>query len=85
MTARLVSRARKIGDAKSDTLKPGVALLAKLGSIAGHVDEFTGIGGHQFDWEATKALIADPEIQEWLGEMRALAFVPEPRIKKKKP
>jgi hypothetical protein len=60
-------------------LDPTVALLAKIGSIAVHADEMIGPNGHQFDATALKALLADPEVVEWLDHMRRMALVPKKR------
>jgi len=59
-----------------DTYAPPIALLAKLGSIAVHVDEALSNHGHPFDVEALKALTADREVQAWLASMDASGFVP---------
>jgi hypothetical protein len=65
----------------SDPLKDlSPALLAKIGSIVGHVEELRSPGGsEQFDGAAIDALLRDPEVVEWLKAMRAIAFVPQPR------
>lgn len=63
----------------ADPLKPSVALLAKLGSIAGHTEEMMGPGGHAFDRAALDSLLEDPEVRAWLSGMRAMALIPEPR------
>lgn len=56
-----------------------VRLLAKLGSLVVHVDEGTSPTGHPMDWLAVRALIADEEVQRWLGEMRAAHLLPVKR------
>ena len=63
----------------SDPLKPSPALLAKLGSIVVHVDELLSDGGHEFDVQALKALLADDEVTAWLNEIRSMALIPEKR------
>lgn len=63
----------------SDPLKPSVALLAKLGSIAAHVEEGVSKDGHPFDTTAAMALLTDPEVREWMQAMRKLSFLPQPR------
>lgn len=60
-------------------LAPSVALLAKLGSIIGHVEELRSPDGHEFDGQAIDALLADPEVRGWLTAMRKMALVPQPR------
>ena len=65
----------------SKLLTPSAGLLAKLGSIAVHVDEVLSPFGHSFDLEAVKPLIADPEVQAWLRGMTELALMPEKRNK----
>ena len=60
-------------------LVPGASLLAKLGSIAVHVDEFTSRGGHEFDAIAMRGLLDDPEVKEWLAGMDKLAMIPKKR------
>ncbi len=66
-----------------DPLKPSVSLLAKLGSIAVHVDEGGAAdgseGGHPFDWITIRSLLADPEVREWIAAMNAMAFIPKQR------
>lgn len=64
---------------KNHPLRPAPALLAKLGSIAVHVDEGLGQGGHAFDRMALASLLVDPEVADWLAEMRKLAMIPEKR------
>ncbi len=62
-----------------ETLKPSVAVLAKLGSIAVHAEEMMSSDGHAFDKLALCSLLADPEVKGWLAEMRELSFVPKKR------
>lgn len=45
-------------------LNPPPALLCKLASIAVHADEFTSPDGHQFDLDALKSALADPDVVE---------------------
>jgi hypothetical protein len=59
-----------------DTLTPSPQLLCKLGSIVVHADELLSPGGHQFDSEALKALLADSDVQVWIAEMGFMALVP---------
>lgn len=66
------------------TLTPTPALLAKLGSIAVHADEFMSADGHAFDRTALLSLLADPEVVDWLKAMETLALVPRKRTPPKK-
>jgi hypothetical protein len=54
-------------------------LLAKLGSIAAHVEEAMSIKGHPLDRYAVEALLADPDVQKWMDDMRELGLLPVPR------
>lgn len=63
----------------SDALKPPVTLLVKLGSIAVHVEELLSPAGHDYDREAIKSLLADPEIKDWIAAMDKMAFMPKKR------
>ena len=51
---------------------PSLSLLCKLGSIAVHVDEALSAEGHPFDWAATRGLIEDPEVKQWIADMGAM-------------
>jgi hypothetical protein len=62
-----------------DVFAPPVSLLAKLGSIIVHVEEAHGEGGHVFDWVVLGNLLADREVQDWLGGMRDKALLPVKR------
>lgn len=53
----------------SDPLKPSLALLAKLGSIIVHADEYHSSRGHDYDYTAFKGLLADPEVITWIKAM----------------
>lgn len=59
-----------------DPLKPGPALLVKLGSIAVHTDEMLSPGGHTFDRHALNTLLTDPEVIEWRAAMDKMAMLP---------
>lgn len=52
-----------------DPLHPSLALLAKLGSIAVHAEEWLSDNRHQFDFEALAALLNDPDIKGWVKAM----------------
>jgi len=64
-----------------DTFAPSATLLCKLGSIIVHADEGAGENGHEFDWSAMRALLADREVQEWLTGMEAKGLLPVKRHK----
>jgi len=73
--------------AMADVFAPPVSLLAKIGSIIVHIEEGAGAGGHDFDWVVVRSLLADREVQDWLGGMRAKALLPvkrEPERKRSK-
>lgn len=63
----------------ADALKPGTALIAKVGSILVHLEEARSKDGHHYDWAALDALMVDPEVQEWLDGLRKLTLVPRKR------
>ena len=51
---------------------PSLALLSKLGSITVHAEEMLSPDDHEFDRVALGALLADPEVQQWIKSMGAL-------------
>lgn len=57
-------------------LQPSVGLLVKLGSIAVHADEFTSPRGHEFDLQAMKQLLADPDVVAWIAAGTKAAMLP---------
>lgn len=63
----------------SDPLKPSVALLVKLGSIAVHVEEMMSPKGHHFDRAALRTLLDDQEVIEWRKAMDKMAMLPVKR------
>ena len=63
----------------SDPMKPGAALLVKLGSIAVHADEMLSPDGHEFDRITIKQLLADDEVAAWIKQMSGLAMLPVKR------
>jgi hypothetical protein len=63
----------------SDPLKPALALLVKLGSIAVHADEFLSDEGHPFDKVALKSLLSDLEVSDWINQMNKMAMLPKKR------
>ena len=62
----------------AEALKPSPALLAKLGSLIVHADEYLDAAGkgHPFDKNAFDALMSDPEVSAWLKSMGKLAMIP---------
>jgi hypothetical protein len=56
-------------------LTPSIALLAKLGSIAVHADEFMSPNGHPWDREALKTLLEDGDVREFVAQMQKQALV----------
>jgi len=53
-----------------------IGLLAKLGSLAVHVEEAIGPRGHPFDIEACRGLVADPEVQALLSRLAKMSLLP---------
>lgn len=78
-TADFEDVCREKGYSAPGTLNPGVTVLAKLGSIVGHVDEGLEETGHPLDVAAVRALLADPEVVEWMAEMGERGLVPVKR------
>ena len=64
---------------RADPLNPSPALLAKLGSVAVHVEEYLSPHGHHFDGDSIDALLSDEEVSGWLTDMRELGLIPEKR------
>lgn len=60
------------------TFEPTPALLAKLGSIAIHADEFLETG-EQFDKVAIESLLSDPDVRDWLEDMDNMSLLPKKR------
>lgn len=67
------------GVAVSDPLNPSPALLAKLGSVLIHIEEFMRPGGHDYDGIVLTQLLEDEEVLEWRSQMDALAMIPKLR------
>jgi hypothetical protein len=61
-----------------DALNPPPAVLAKIGSLAVHMDELIS-DGHHFDRIAIESLLRDDDVQAWLKEMDALSLIPKKR------
>lgn len=64
---------------KSPCLSPSAGLLAKLGSIAVHAEEFLSPTSHAFDKHALESLLNDVEVKAWLAAMDKLAMLPKKR------
>lgn len=62
-----------------DVYAPPAGLLDKVGFILFHLDEAADEDGHQFDWVAIRWLLADREVQDWLGAMGKHGVVPMKR------
>jgi len=66
-------------------LNPTPQLLIKLGSLIVHYQELNSKDGHAFDKSAIETLENDAEVNQWLKEMDAMAFLPQKRVKTHKP
>jgi hypothetical protein len=62
----------------SNPLLPSPALLAKLGSLVYHLEEYLDTG-HEFDREAARSVRESADVEEWFGQMRDLAMLPVKR------
>ncbi len=60
-------------------LIPSARLLAKLGSIARHVEEAIGDSAHPSDIRAAESLLSDPEVAKWMSQMDELGLLPVKR------
>ena len=56
-----------------------LAILIKLGSIAVHTKEMLSKEGHEYDIQAIKTLLVDPEIIDWIKAMDKMALLPKER------
>lgn len=63
-----------------DPMQPSIAVLAKLGSIAIHADEYLSSDGWPIDRMSLMQALNDPDVQAWLAAMQARALVPVKRI-----
>ena len=63
----------------NNPLKPSVSLLAKLGSLITHADEFMSPNGHPFDKAEFEQLLGNTEVLEWLTNMDKMGFLPKKR------
>lgn len=64
---------------KPKCLQPSSSLLCKLGSIISHFEEAESSNGHWMDKLALEHGLQDPEVVEWLEEMRSLALISRKR------
>lgn len=64
---------------RTDPFHPSAALLAKLGSIIVHVQEYHSATGHPWDKQAMDSLLEDGELKEWMLAMDAMAMLPKKR------
>lgn len=62
-----------------DALEPSDGLLVKLGSALVHADEAMSKNGVALDEQTFRALLADPEIQMWIGAMNGMGLLPVKR------
>jgi hypothetical protein len=65
--------------AKMSALNPPPHVLAILGSIVTHIQEWDSASGHPFDIHAIRALLEDGDLKRWLAEMDKLAMIPKKR------
>jgi hypothetical protein len=63
----------------SDPFQIKASLAAMVGSILVHVEEGLSDDGHQFDWGAVKALLAQPDVRAWVDSLEKIALVPKKR------
>lgn len=63
-----------------DPLKPSVAILAKLGTVLALAADcgLTDLQGHKAR-TTIASIVADPDVQFWLGQMDGLALIPKNR------
>ena len=74
VTLSLITRLHAAEEALQD-LRPD--LLAKLGSIIGHVAELRSPYGNElFDGAAIDGLLQDEQVRGWLADMRKLSLLP---------
>lgn len=56
--------------------RPPLSTTVKLGSIVRHVQEAFGPDGHSLDVNTIEALLADPEVEEWMRMADDVALLP---------
>lgn len=61
------------------TPKLTLSLLVKLASVAVHVEEYLAPGGHPFDAQAIRSILADAEVKKCFEQMRAMGLLPVKR------
>lgn len=62
-----------------EVLTPSPALLCKLVSAIVHAEELASPDGHEFDADALKQLLDDPEVRAWIDGMTAAGLAPVKR------
>jgi hypothetical protein len=60
-------------------LRPSMALLVKLGSIAIHCDEMLSSEGHNFDRLAIESILNDKEVRDFIEEGQRTQMLPMKR------
>ncbi len=60
-------------------INPSVSVLCNLGSLYVHVEEMLSAKGHEYDIEAIKGILANPEVKTWIKEMDDSALLPKKR------
>lgn len=64
---------------KPDPFDLHTSLVAKLGSILVHIEEYLSPTGHAFDRHVLDSLMKDEEVQEWMEQLREMAMLPRKR------
>lgn len=59
-----------------DKLGASPSLMIKLGSLARHIEELHGAGGHEADKHAIESLLGDPEVAAFMQAADDLALLP---------
>lgn len=60
-------------------MKPELAILVKLGSIAVHVEEMMSPDGHGADKISLEALLDEPDLKAWIEQMDKIGLMPKKR------
>ena len=56
-----------------------LSLAVKLGSILTHVEELLSPDGHAYDRTTIEALLSDPEVEEFMNDLRKAVLLPVKR------
>lgn len=75
----IMGRAREA--AVAPALRYDLGTFAALGSLAVHVDEALSPNGHAFDALAMQSIVAQPNVQAFVGALQGAGLVPEKRTK----